>query len=493
MPPPVTADDKKLSNLLPDPGAEQQQPCPFQAIAHAIDNGILTRNDDLAPAPAAGGGASRFKPTTLEYMAIPEGRSLVKPEVLATGLKKMEDDNDMGTGSHQPMKVQCPMSGGSALLALQQKVDQDKAAHAASLVQEDDAKSSHSRSESKKSGSRKSGSRKSGSRKSGSKVSKSKASGASSNSRRRGRKIPTFSEWEADNYIPHIKASWHSLTQSTDPRKVGDWFFDTLGEADPKLAKLLGSVGRDAMSAHLYQALLFISVSVDDPPSLPNKCRELVAVHIEREVNNADILTFGKVLMQMLEHFLGKGFDMTVRTAWTWLWTWLSGVMCMVMDEALEESTLISQSFDIVMENYPGNRFGELIFDMLFSLAPNLKAVFPQPKQLFSVKLSELTATLVSYSGDPATKRICCSHGWGSTRRTRRETHREAPSTKAHADDTNAHGPCALVHVNGGADSVAWCASRDVRGARRTHERDGAGHDELAGACGWRRVDGRDA
>ena len=51
----------------------------------------------------------------------------------------------------------------------------------------------------------------------------------------------------------------------------------------------------------------------------------------------------------------------------------------------------------MAMDNYPDEALGELLYDTLFELAPNLKQVFSKPRQILSVKFVEMMSTLVSF------------------------------------------------------------------------------------------------
>lgn len=55
----------------------------------------------------------------------------------------------------------------------------------------------------------------------------------------------------------------------------------------------------------------------------------------------------------------------------------------------------------MAVDNCPGNEFGELFFDVLFELAPNMNALFTKSKQILSVKFMEMISTLVSFNNDP--------------------------------------------------------------------------------------------
>jgi len=282
------------------PTLEEPAPCPFAMIQAAIDHGVLTdvpeptgnfkastsahaASSDATPPPLTVGRNSESGQSLLARMASWEKRQQAKQEPSAI----------------EKLRLACPVSGVSMPLTSSEPAKQD-----------DDA-ASHKSGRSGRSGSRKSGSHRSGSRKSGSRG-KSKASSSNASSRRRGRKIPTFSEWEADNYIPHIKSSWQNLVDNSTPERLSTWFMDKMLELDPSLQPLVNALTQPVMAGHFWKALVFISESVDEPSTLPEKMRDLSARHIENNVTQAQIKIFGEALTAMLETF--REYHSTPRT-----------------------------------------------------------------------------------------------------------------------------------------------------------------------------------
>jgi len=380
---------------------------------------------------------SVFEPTELEDL--PEEsllrsrrsiKDVSKDKFLGQGTKfatapadptKKAPADPMKKGGKLPMtKLTCPMSGASASVKApaETKKPLQFAVDNPVLVEKrdyDDVNSDKSSTDASRRGSKGSKSMSRGStrnsgyassgRISGSRPSQkgSKASRGSDRARRRRRRVPTFSEWEADTYIPHIKSTWDSLTKNHSKERLSLWFADKIVELDPESTPLIQQRGRMVMAGHFWTALDFCSKAVDDPPRLAHSMKQIAAVHVEESVTMDHVVTFGKVLFEMLKNFLGEEMDLVSVTAWEWLWTWLSSTMQMAMEEANEEATVVSQSWDIAQISYPGVRFGQLILDNLFALAPNLRQTFVKPRQLLSVKFAEMIATLVTFNGDSAT------------------------------------------------------------------------------------------
>lgn len=76
------------------------------------------------------------------------------------------------------------------------------------------------------------------------------------------------------------------------------------------------------------------------------------------------------------------GALLQVKAAWEWLWAWLSQILAQSLEDARNEATIITQSWDIAVDNYEEIELGGLLFDTLFELAPNLKPIYKKPRQV---------------------------------------------------------------------------------------------------------------
>ncbi len=57
-------------------------------------------------------------------------------------------------------------------------------------------------------------------------------------------------------------------------------------------------------------------------------------------------------------------------------------VLAQTLEDARNEATVLTYSWDIAVDNYAEEELGALLYDTLFELAPNLKPVFKKPRQV---------------------------------------------------------------------------------------------------------------
>eukprot|EP00282_Hemiselmis_andersenii_P023993 CAMPEP_0172001742 /NCGR_PEP_ID=MMETSP1041-20130122/3034_1 /TAXON_ID=464988 /ORGANISM="Hemiselmis andersenii, Strain CCMP439" /LENGTH=1380 /DNA_ID=CAMNT_0012655407 /DNA_START=13 /DNA_END=4155 /DNA_ORIENTATION=+ len=385
--------------------------CPFALIQAALDSSAgeglslpqPTAEEVPKPAVKQHKKPQQFTKHQLLDTAIPEGISL-KEKALADGINDFtpdgEDSDEDKSGvemSHRP-GLMCPVSGmmtdGTA-----------PADHAKPpMPSQQSFNNKQSAAKSSAGGSRASGSRGGG----GSRASGSRGrSNASSKNRKKAGRVKrrtkrniTFSEWEADTYIPQIKLAWQLVLSMHTRSEIGTAFYTTFLNRSQELAHMFTS-GAEALGPKFGEILDSIVASTDNPASMHEQLKALAPMHIKKGVKPEYLPGFGEALVDTLDETMKGKFTTEMRAAWEWLWTWISQSFIMSLEEASNEATILSQSWDMAMDNCPGNEFGELFFDVLFELAPNMGAIFNKPKQILSVKFCEMIATLVSFNNDP--------------------------------------------------------------------------------------------
>jgi len=381
--------------------------CPFALIQAVLDStptleGPPASQEAPGVVPRPTAKPSKKPQTALNFQkhqlldtAVPEGISM-KEQALADGINAPQYEEDAGSDedkpgvqmSHRPA-LMCPVSGmmtedGRPTLPQQASFNN---------------KAKSSAGGSKASGSRGGGSKTSGSRGGSRASSKSRKKHANRPKRRTKRNI-TFSEWEADTYIPQIKLSWQMLIAQHTRSEIGTAFYTTFLNRSQDLAHMFSS-GTDVLGPKFGEILDSIVASTDNPASMHEQLKALAPMHIKKGVKAEFLPGFGLALVDTLDETMKGQFTTEMRAAWEWLWTWISQSFIMSLEEASNEATILSQSWDMAMDNCPGNEFGEMFFDVLFELAPNMGTLFNKPKQILSVKFCEMIATLVSFNNDP--------------------------------------------------------------------------------------------
>jgi hemoglobin-like flavoprotein len=91
---------------------------------------------------------------------------------------------------------------------------------------------------------------------------------------------------------------------------------------------------------------------VHSPPKMHEMLERLAPLHIQRGVRTTDMPSMGKVLFSVLHKSLGSEFTEAIQEAWGWVWAWLTKSMILTLESAGGNNSLISQSWDICMDNF---------------------------------------------------------------------------------------------------------------------------------------------
>ncbi len=134
---------------------------------------------------------------------------------------------------------------------------------------------------------------------------------------------------------------------------------------------------------------------VHSPPSMHEKLESLAPMHIQKGVRATDMPAMGKVLFTVLHRALDTEFTDEIKDAWSWVWAWLSKSMTITLESAGGNVSLVSQSWDICMDNFTEEDLGGMLYDTLFEIAPSLKTMFARPRPVMAMKFVEMISTLV--------------------------------------------------------------------------------------------------
>ena len=214
------------------------------------------------------------------------------------------------------------------------------------------------------------------------------------------KKPPPFKDEDVKKHSPKIKASWERAMAIKGYFNLGLLYYDTLFVEAAELGPLF-TEERERMGAKFID-MLTASVSVcHDPAKIHEKLESLAPMHIQRNVRATDMPSMGKVVFAVLHIALGDEFTEDVQEAWGWLWAWLTQSMTITLESAGSgRGSIVSQSWDICMDNYGEEELGGMLYDTLFDIAPSLKEMFGRPRPVMAMKFVEMLNTLVSFSDD---------------------------------------------------------------------------------------------
>ena len=68
--------------------------------------------------------------------------------------------------------------------------------------------------------------------------------------------------------------------------------------------------------------------------------------------------------------------------AWRWFWNYMSESMEAVLEAYERRKSPILQTWDASLDAFTKSELGDLFFDSLLEIAPNIKILFAKPKQV---------------------------------------------------------------------------------------------------------------
>uniref|UniRef100_A0A7S1E185 Globin domain-containing protein n=1 Tax=Hemiselmis andersenii TaxID=464988 RepID=A0A7S1E185_HEMAN len=216
---------------------------------------------------------------------------------------------------------------------------------------------------------------------------------------RRVQRLGQFSIYEASRYEPLLRKSWEQLQEINNRQELGLKFYEMFFKDNPALHSMF-TRSVTVMGEKFADILADIVTAVEDVTAMKNKLKALAPMHLKVGVKIEHSVRMGKALFATFEEILGEGWTSEIRAAWEWLWSWLSQLLHQSLEDARNEATVVTYSWDLAMDRNSEEEMGELLFDTLFELAPNLKPVYTKPRQILSCKFVEMMLTLVSFHGD---------------------------------------------------------------------------------------------
>ena len=225
------------------------------------------------------------------------------------------------------------------------------------------------------------------------------SSGTREGGRRRVNKLGQFSIYEASNYEPLIRSSWLAMQENMTKGEIGMMFYMKFFHDNVSLHSMF-TRSQEVMGEKFSEILGEIVSAVEDVTMMKNKLKALAPMHLRVGVKTEHAGIMGKALMRTFETVLKERWTSEVSAAWEWLWSWLTQLFQQSLEDAINEATVLTYSWDLALDNNTEDEMGNLLFDTLFELAPNLKSVYGKPRQILSSKFVEMMSTLVSFHGD---------------------------------------------------------------------------------------------
>ena len=103
-----------------------------------------------------------------------------------------------------------------------------------------------------------------------------------------------------------------------------------------------------------------------------------------------------EALFSTLQRAAGNIFTEEVQGAWTYVWDYMTVAMAQTLDDEGSTLTLVMDSWEIITENKTSRDVGEMLFEYLFTLVPNLRHLFVRSRQEMAIKMGDALEMLIS-------------------------------------------------------------------------------------------------
>jgi len=103
-----------------------------------------------------------------------------------------------------------------------------------------------------------------------------------------------------------------------------------------------------------------------------------------------------EALFSTLQRAAGNIFTEDVQGAWTHVWDYMTVAMAQTLEDEGSTLTLVMDSWEIIMQNKTARELGELLFDYLFTLVPNVRHLFVRSREEMAIKMGDALEMLIS-------------------------------------------------------------------------------------------------
>ena len=103
-----------------------------------------------------------------------------------------------------------------------------------------------------------------------------------------------------------------------------------------------------------------------------------------------------KALFSTLQRVAGNSFTEDVQAAWTLVWEYMTVAMAQTLEDEGSTLTLVLDSWEIITANKTAREVGELLYDYLFTLVPNVRHMFSKSREEMAIKMGDALEMIIS-------------------------------------------------------------------------------------------------
>jgi hemoglobin-like flavoprotein len=103
-----------------------------------------------------------------------------------------------------------------------------------------------------------------------------------------------------------------------------------------------------------------------------------------------------EALFSTLQQVTGGIFTEHVQDAWTYVWDHMTVAMAQALEDEGSTLTLVMDSWEMITENKTSRDLGELLYDYLFTLVPNVRHMFTKSREEMAITMGEALEMIIS-------------------------------------------------------------------------------------------------
>jgi hemoglobin-like flavoprotein len=92
----------------------------------------------------------------------------------------------------------------------------------------------------------------------------------------------------------------------------------------------------------------------------------------------------------------GIVFTEKVQEAWTYVWDTMTVAMAQALEDEGSTLTLVMDSWEMITEHKTSRDLGELLYDYLFTLVPNVRHMFTKSREEMAITMGEALEMIIS-------------------------------------------------------------------------------------------------
>uniref|UniRef100_A0A7S4PAX6 Globin family profile domain-containing protein n=3 Tax=Guillardia theta TaxID=55529 RepID=A0A7S4PAX6_GUITH len=212
--------------------------------------------------------------------------------------------------------------------------------------------------------------------------------------------VPAVDMEEWGNHSYFIVTSWNKMLQKASYADLGLAIYDSVKDNET-LEPLFRFTNKSVQGTKFVDMLSSIVENITSPADIYVKIAELAPMHHRKGVKGSHMPLMKEIILGVFKHTLGEDFSAEETKAWIWMWSYLSRALEHSLVDVGSTLGVVRESWEIILEKYDPAHLGEMVYDHLFKLAPNVTSLFTKSREYMAIKMGDMLCMLVSFADDP--------------------------------------------------------------------------------------------